>query len=185
MLAVSLKQKNHQEIPMRKALLFSAGLLFAAQAMAQSTLPAIDVTAAEIKAFIDALPKDAISDLPIRVVTVGNGKAGVYGVFRPQSLPGDAIRHDTSVTEIYYMLEGSATLVTGGTITDEVSAGNSPNTQRPNYRGSAIQGGVSRKVGVGDVVIIPPNVPHWWSSLDSDIRYLIFRPDPEGLQPVR
>ncbi|MDO9317544.1 MAG: hypothetical protein Q7V56_05020 [Gammaproteobacteria bacterium] len=63
---------------MRKALLFAAGLLLATQAFAQSTLPAIDVTAAEIKAFIDALPKDAISDRPIRVVTVGNGKAGVY-----------------------------------------------------------------------------------------------------------
>ncbi len=109
---------------MRKALLFAAALLLTAQAVAQSALPAVDVTAAEIKAFIDALPNDAISDRPIRVVTVGNGKAGVYGVFRPQSLPGD-------------------------------------------------------------VVIIPPNVPHWWSSLDSDIRYLIFRPDPEGLQPLR
>lgn len=187
MLAVNLITitKIHRETLMHKALLVAAALLLATHAVAQSALPAVDVTAAEIKAFIDALPKDAISDRPIRVVTVGNGKAGVYGVFRPQSLPGDAIRHDTSVTEIYYMLEGSATLVTGGTITDEVSSGNSPNTQRPNYRGSAIAGGVSRKIAAGDVVIIPPNVPHWWSSLDSDIRYLIFRPDPEGLQPVR
>ena len=44
---------------------------------------------------------------------------------------------------------------------------------------------MSRPVGPGDVVIIPGNVPHWFSSLDSDIRYLIFRPDPEGLQTVR
>ena len=34
-------------------------------------------------------------------------------------------------------------------------------------------------------IIIPGNLPHWWSSLDSDIRYLIYRPDPEGLQTVR
>ena len=74
--------------------------------------PAVDVTAAAVKAFIDKLPKDRISDSPIRVADVGGYKVGVYGVFRPKSQPGGAIRHETSVTEIYYMLEGTATLVT-------------------------------------------------------------------------
>jgi mannose-6-phosphate isomerase-like protein (cupin superfamily) len=106
-------------------------------------------------------------------------------VFRPRALSGDAIRHQTSVTEIYYMLEGTGTLVSGGRIVDERSTGNSPNTGRPNFAGPRIEGGVSRRVARGDVIIIPGNVPHWWSSLDSDIRYLIYRPDPEGLQPVR
>ncbi len=147
--------------------------------------PAVDVTAAGIKSFIDALPKDRISDLPIRVADVGGYKVGAYGVFRPKSMPGGAIRHQTSVTEIYYMLEGSGTLVTGGKMVDERSTGVSPNTKRPNFGGSRIDGGVTRKVVPGDVVIIPANLPHWWSSLDGDIRYLIFRPDPEGLQPIK
>ena len=147
--------------------------------------PAVDVTAASIKAFIDKLPKDRISDSPIRVADVGGYKVGVYGVFRPKSQPGGAIRHETSVTEVYYMLEGTATLVTGGKIPDEKSTGASPNTKRPNFGGSRIDGGVTRKVVPGDVIVIPGNLPHWWSNLDSDIRYLIFRPDPEGLQPVR
>jgi quercetin dioxygenase-like cupin family protein len=159
--------------------LCSAGLV------AQSSIPAVDVTAQDIVAFIDALPDDAITDSPIRVVDVGGYKTGLYGVFRPQSQPGNAIRHDTSVTEIYYMLTGRGTLVTGGVIEEEVSTGSSPNTGRPNFAGPRIVGGVSRVVGPGDVIIIPPNVPHWWSSLDSDIRYLIFRPDPEGLQSER
>jgi hypothetical protein len=147
--------------------------------------PAVDVTAAGIKSFIDALPKDRISDLPIRVADVGGYKVGAYGVFRPKSMPGGAIRHQTSVTEIYYMLEGSGTLVTGGKMVDERSTGVSPNTKRPNFGGSRIEGGVSRKVVPGDVIIIPGNLPHWWSTLDTDIRYLIFRPDPEGLQPIK
>jgi mannose-6-phosphate isomerase-like protein (cupin superfamily) len=147
--------------------------------------PAVDVTAAQIDAFIDNLPKDRISDLPIRIADVGGYKVGVYGVFRPKSRPGGAIRHQTSVTEIYYMLEGTATLVTGGTIVEEKTTGLSPNTKRPNFGGPRIDGGVTRKVVPGDVIIIPGNTPHWWSALDSDIRYLIFRPDPEGLQPVK
>jgi hypothetical protein len=147
--------------------------------------PALDLSAADIKAFIDRLPNDRVSDLPIRVTDVGGYKVGIYGVFRPKTVPGEANRHETSVTEIYYILDGGGTLVTGGTMVDERSSGVSPNTKRPNFRAPRISGGVSRKVGRGDVIVIPGNLPHWWSSLDSDIRYLIYRPDPEGLQGVR
>lgn len=160
--------------------------LHATAASAQAgPLPAVDITAAAIDAFIDDLPANAISDRPIRIADVGGYRVGVYGVFRPASLPGDAIRHETSVTEIYYMLSGTGTLVTGGRIVDERSTGNSPNTGRPNFGGPRIEGGVARRVVPGDVIIIPGNVPHWWSGLDTDIRYLIYRPDPEALQSVR
>lgn len=160
-------------------------LVLASATAAQTPPPALDVTAADIKAFIDTLPKDRVSDLPIRVADVGGYKVGVYGVFRPKSVPGDAILHETSVTEIYYMLEGTGTLVTGGTLANEKPVQMSPNTKRPNRRGDRIVGGVTRKVVPGDVVIIPGKVPHWWSTLDGDIKYLIYRPDPEGLQPVK
>jgi mannose-6-phosphate isomerase-like protein (cupin superfamily) len=152
---------------------------------AQALPPAVDITAADIKAFIDKLPKDRISDLPIRVVDVGGYKVGLYGVFRPKAAAQDAIAHDTTVTEIYYMLEGSGTLVTGGTLSGEQSSATSPNTGMTNRRGKRIDGGVSLRVVPGDVVIIPGRVPHWWSSLDGDIKYLIYRPDPGGLQKLK
>lgn len=160
-------------------------MMAASIAAAQPPPPAVDVSAAEIKAFLSKLPRDRVSDLPIRVADVGGYKVGVYGVFRPKATVQDAIWHDTTVTEIYHMLEGSATLVTGGTLVDERSMGTSPNTQMPNFRGSRIEGGVSRRVVPGDVIIIPGRVPHWWSSLDGDIQYLIYRPDPAGLQRVK
>jgi mannose-6-phosphate isomerase-like protein (cupin superfamily) len=161
-------------------------LIVVSKASAQTATPgAVDVTAAQIDAFIDALPDDRISDRPIRVASPGGYMVGVYGVFRPREMAGNPIRHQTSVTEIYYVLEGSGTLVTDGTITEERSMGDSPNMGTPNFTGAAIAGGRSRPVGPGDVVIIPGNTPHWFSSLDSDIRYLIFRPDPEGLQTAR
>ena len=165
----------------------AAFMVVATSIAAAQTLPppAVDVSAADIKAFVNKLPKDRISDLPIRVADVGGYKVGVYGVFRPKASVQDAVRHDTTVSEIYYMLEGSATLVTGGTLVDERSSGTSPNTKRPNFRGSRIEGGVSRRVVPGDVIIIPGRVPHWWSNLDGDIQYLIYRPDPEGLQRIK
>ena len=168
-----------------KILLTIACLLTPSLALTQTILPALDVTAAEVKAFIDKLPKDVVSDQPIRVTDVGGYKVGVYGVFRSKAVPGDANVHETTVTEIYYMLEGSATLVTGGKLVNDRSAGVSPNTGKPNRRGSAIEGGVSRHVVPGDIIIIPGRLPHWWSTLDTDIKYLIYRPDPEGLQKTK
>lgn len=170
---------------MHRVLLAALLILPPGLARAQAVPPALDVPAAEVKAFIDRLPKDRVSDLPIRVTDVGGYKVGVYGVFRPRTMPGDANVHDTSVSEIYYILEGTGTLVTGGSLKDPRSAGTSPNTGRQNMRGSGVEGGVSRKVGPGDIIVIPGKLPHWFSSLDTDIKYVIYRPDPEGLQKLK
>ena len=82
---------------MTKQHLLVAACVFviASVASAQTPPPAVDVTAADIKAFIDALPKDRVSDQPIRIAEVGGYKVGVYGVFRPKGVPGSAIRHQT------------------------------------------------------------------------------------------
>ena len=67
--------------------------------------------------------------------------------------------------------------MTGGTITGIKPP---PAGRAPGPRGDKIEGGVSRRVTAGDIIIIPGRTPHWWSSLESDIHYLIYRPDPEG-----
>ncbi len=153
-----------------------------AQSPAPATPPvATDVTSADIQAFIDALPRDRVSDRPIRVVDVtGDYRVGVYGVFRPQEVAGGANLHQVNTTEIYYMLEGSATLVTGGTMVNPTR----PSDTSTSLRGTAIEGGVSRRIVPGDVVVIPGHTPHWWSELESDISYLIFRADPDNRLPV-
>ena len=158
-------------------------LLVSLPAAAQAPLPATDVTAGAIQAFINQLPRDAVSDLPIRVTDVGGYKVGVYGVFRPKASRQDAIVHDTKVTEVYYMLDGAATLVTGGTLVEPrpPQAG----ITGASTRAARIDGGVSRRVTKGDVIIIPGRTPHWWSNLEGDISYLIVRPDPEGKQKLK
>ncbi len=148
---------------------------------AQESPVATDVTSAEIQKFINALPRDAVSDRPIRTVEVtGDYRVGVYGVFRPQEFPGGANLHPVNTTEIYYMLEGIATLVTGGTLIDET-----PAPSGTSLRGSGIEGGVSRQVTKGDVIIIPGRTAHWFSELETDIEYLIIRTDPDNRFPLR
>ena len=78
-------------------------LLTAGPALAQEKppLPALDVTGKELSAFIDGFPKDMITDRAIKVAEVGGYRVGIFGVFRPKSLPGDAILHETKTSEVY------------------------------------------------------------------------------------
>jgi mannose-6-phosphate isomerase-like protein (cupin superfamily) len=88
--------------------------------------PATDVTAADIQGMLKQLPKEKITDAPIRVADVGGYRVGVFVVFRPKSNEAKerAAAHNTRVTEIYYILEGSGTLVTGGKIVgDRIDGG--------------------------------------------------------------
>jgi mannose-6-phosphate isomerase-like protein (cupin superfamily) len=155
------------------------GALFAISVAAQAPMPSTDITSAEVQAFVKSLPRDAVSDKPIRVADVGGYKVGIFAVFRPKTMPGEAITHQTKITEVYQMLEGSGTLVTGGTLMD-AKQDKVSNGVYTNVRGTGIEGGTSRRVAKGDIVIIPGGVPHWWSRLDGDVTYLITRADPEG-----
>jgi mannose-6-phosphate isomerase-like protein (cupin superfamily) len=156
------------------------GFNLSAQTPAPAVPPvATDVTAEEIVKFIDALPKDRVSDNPIRTVEVtGDYRVGVYGVFRPKEFPGGANLHQVNTTEVYYMLSGYATLVTGGTITNPVQRNNNW------VQGETIADGVTRRVVPGDVIIIPGHTPHWFSELETDLTYLIIRPDPDNRIPL-
>ena len=142
---------------------------------------ATDISHTDIQAFISSLPPNVVSDTPIRILDVGGYHVGVYGVLRPQTISQEANLHQTKVTEIYYILQGSGTLVTGGTIPDPKLLAPGSTT----LQGKRIEGGVSRTVSPGDVIVIPGYTPHWFSGQQGDLRYLIFRPDPEGKLALR
>jgi hypothetical protein len=143
---------------------------------APKTAPATHVTKDQIDDFIAHMSPDRIADSPIRAVDVGGYRVGVFAVVRPKNSPQDAIYHDTNMTEILYILKGSADLITGGTIPDA----RPPARPGGNYTGTKIEGGASRHVVPGDVIITPGRTPHLWANIESDMSYLVFRPDPSG-----
>jgi mannose-6-phosphate isomerase-like protein (cupin superfamily) len=70
-------------------------------------------------------------------------------------------------THIFYIVEGSATFVTGGTIVDPKTVKQfspEPGTGQE-IRGTAIEGGETHHVSKGDVLITPRGVPHWWKEI--------------------
>jgi mannose-6-phosphate isomerase-like protein (cupin superfamily) len=150
-------------------------------ASAHAALPGTDITAEQVRAFLASAPHGDSSDKPMRVVDVGGYRFGVYAAFRPKNAPtGGGHVHRTRVAEIYYMLDGAGVLVTGGKLREPLEEHPSALGNWTDVSGPQIDGGVSRRLTKGDLVIIPGGTPHTWVSQESDMTYLILRPDPNN-----
>ena len=75
---------------------------------------------------------------------------------------GPAAVHEREA-EIFYVIDGSATLVTGGKLVKE------SRTNPENLTGTGIEGGTQQAVAKGDFVIVPENTPHWFSAINGTI----------------
>jgi uncharacterized protein GlcG (DUF336 family)/mannose-6-phosphate isomerase-like protein (cupin superfamily) len=68
-------------------------------------------------------------------------------------------------TDLIYVLEGSATFVTGGTMVDG-------KTIAPDeIRGASVTGGETHALKKGDVIIVPKGVPHWFKEVKGPMLY--------------
>ena len=74
----------------------------------------------------------------------------------------NAAVHDKEA-ELFYVVDGSATLVTGGKLKEE------KRTNAENSSGSGIDGGVTRRVAKGDFIMVPEGTPHWFSAIDGTV----------------
>ena len=80
---------------------------------------------------------------------------------------GPAAVHETEA-EMFYVIDGSATLVTGGKLVNE------KRTNPENLTGTAIEGGSARPVAKGDFIIVPEKTPHWFSTINGTIVLMSF-----------
>lgn len=82
--------------------------------------------------------------------------------------PGLAEVHDLD-TDIIYVLDGTATVVTGGKAVEL-------KTTEPNeHRGTSIEGGDTRQLKKGDVLIVPKGTPHWFKQVDAPFLYYVVK----------
>lgn len=87
--------------------------------------------------------------------------------------PGQAEIH-TRATDVIYVVEGSATFVTGGQAIE-------PKEIAPNeIRGRAIEGGEAHQISKGDVVVVPAGVPHWFKEVHGPFLYFVCKPIAAG-----
>ena len=140
------------------------------------------------KTDIDTLLKNAppAVDQQLRVVDMGKYNLAVGVVHRGPTkdepgIPAAGPYHDYTA-EVYIILSGSGILTTGGT--GEKKPGANYNILNgPGGNQVAGPGSYSRRVGPGDIVIIPPGVLHAYSQITDHVTYLSVRPDPDRVLP--
>lgn len=72
-------------------------------------------------------------------------------------------------TDIVYVLDGSATFVTGGTVVDGKA------TAPDEIRGASIRGGETRRLVKGDVILVPNGTPHWFQQVNGPLTYYVVK----------
>ena len=165
-------------------------LTSATGAVAQTAQPpVVGITAAEIQQVLKYQGTEgAGTDRQMKVADLGEYRLGVGVLYRGPTKPGApiaAISH-SKVTEAFYIISGSATLVTGTAVenvrdfpaeTEFVRLAVGPSS------GGVFKGGDRRPVGPGDVVIVPAGVPHGFDDITDHLTYLSIRPDLAGVLP--
>jgi glc operon protein GlcG len=139
------------------------GIAFAA-ALASAAPPSAEVTeidAADVKAAFE-------KGRPL----VENDAYKVHASRR--EVAGQAEVHARD-TDVIYVLEGTATLVTGGRVVSAVTV--APDE----LRGAAIEDGTDRTIAAGDVVVIPNGVPHWFRDVPAPILYYVVKVTASGV----
>lgn len=151
--------------------------------------PATFVGAEEIEAYRSAIADLGIFlDQRIRTVDVGGGNTSIALVHRGRLTRTGAVAEHSLVTEVYYVLSGSGTTVTGVDMIEVTPRSeDNPAVRRlngPGHSATGLRDPVEHHLEVGDVLVIPGGTGHQFTQIDDHISYLQVRFDPQGVIPL-
>jgi mannose-6-phosphate isomerase-like protein (cupin superfamily) len=148
----------------------------------------------ELDAYTERAIENHIVDQQVRSVDIGKVQIGIGMVTRGRLEPGaantgEAVAEHEQVSEVYHVIDGSATLLTGP---DLVAPKLRPSTLRtvreqngPGYSSSSIKNPETHELKAGDVIIIPAGVGHWFTRIDDHITYVMVRIDPDKVVSLK
>jgi mannose-6-phosphate isomerase-like protein (cupin superfamily) len=155
--------------------------------------PATYIPKSELDAYTKRAIENKLVDQQVRSVDIGKAQIGIGMVTRGKmnlgSTSGDAVAEHDQISEVYYIIEGSATFLTGP---DLVGVKQRPSTLKtvreqngPGFGASSIKDPVTHELKAGDVVIIPAGTGHWFTKIDDHITYVMVRIDPDKVVPLK
>ena len=178
-----------------KALLSAAGL--ACMLLAQdpkptcNQCPATYIDNSELQAYAKRAMDNRLVDQQVRSVNVGKSQVGIGIVYRGKlDQPGkNAVAEHDFISEVYHVIEGTATLETGPELVGAEQRPNSMQTVRefngPGKNAASIRNGVTYHLKPGDVIVVPAGTGHLFTHIDDHILYLMVRIDPDKVVPLR
>ena len=148
------------------------------------------LSAAEIQEYTQKAIAERRIDQQARDVDIGKAHIGIGVVYRGKldaPAPDSVAEHDL-VSEVYYIMSGSGTLVLGPDIADLKRRPATAETVRlfngPGNNGATIRNGKTYNLNPGDVVIIPAGTGHWFTKIEDHISYVMVRIDPDKVTPL-
>ena len=149
------------------------------------------VSSEEIQSYLKRAQDNGLTDQQTRAVSIGKANIGIGVVYRgklDKPAPDSVAEHDL-VSEVYHVIDGSATLVTGPDITDMKRRPADLQTVRefngPGNGGATVRNGVEHHLKAGDVIVIPAGTGHWFTKIDDHISYFMVRIDPDKMAPLK
>jgi quercetin dioxygenase-like cupin family protein len=101
---------------------------------------------------------------PARLMQSGN-----YNVMIMRRTAAGTSEWHEKDTDVIYVIDGAATLVTGGTMVDAKTTG--PGEKRS----PTISQGTAHRISKGDVLTIPNGMPHWFSAVEDSVTYFVVK----------
>src|SRR5580700_6909349 len=95
---------------------------------------------------------------------------GAYQILTSHRIQPGMVEVHAQYGDIMYVVEGSATVVTGGTVVDDKT------TAPGEIRGASITGGKTNHLVPGDVLVIQAGTPHWFKQVDKLVSYYVVKP---------
>ena len=153
--------------------------------------PGYYIPLSELQAYTKKALAENLLDQQVRDIEIGKAHVGIGMVHRgklDKPAPNSVAEHD-QVSEVYHIIDGTATLMLGPDITNRQRRPATQLTVRefngPGNNGSDIRNGTSYDLKPGDVVVIPAGTGHWFTKIDDHIDYLMVRIDPDKVTPIK
>ena len=152
--------------------------------------PAEFVSREEIATYRRVAEATEVTDQQVRSLDIGRSNVQVAYLRRgrlEQPRPQSVAEHDL-VTEVYVVLDGSATILTGPDLVDAVRRPADYRAVRflngPGHNAAAVRNGVTHEVEKGDVLVIPAGTGHQFVRIEDEVHYLMVRVDPDKVVPL-